>query len=281
MEPSATFAAWDGDELTVHDATQHVVGVQATLAAWFGLKPDKVRVIAQHTGGGFGLKGFVWPHQVLAAAAARVAGRPVKLVLTRADVYSCLGYQPRIAQRVPLAADQSGALAAVHHDVVNLTTVSDDFAEFATEASKGLYAVPAIKLRQRVERANVSMPTPMRAPVEGPGTWALESAMDELALRLGVDPLDLRLASYAAQDPATGGPWSSKKLREAYEEGARRFGWRERKARRDGRWVVGHGMASCLMGTFRNSAAAQVRLRPDGTAVVETSHQDIGTGTLT
>jgi xanthine dehydrogenase YagR molybdenum-binding subunit len=281
MEPSATFAEWKGDELTVHDATQHVVGVQAALAAWFGLKPDKVRVIAQHTGGGFGLKGFVWPHQVLAAAASRLAGRPVRLALTRADVYSCLGYQPRLAQRVALAADQRGALAAVNHDVVNLTTVSDDFAEFATEASKGLYAAPAIRLRQRVERANVSMPTPMRAPVEGPGTWALESAMDELALRLGVDPLDLRLASYAARDPATDEPWSSKKLREAYEEGARLFGWRERKARRDGHWLVGHGMASCLMGTFRNAAAAQVRLRADGRAVVETSQQDIGTGTLT
>jgi xanthine dehydrogenase YagR molybdenum-binding subunit len=283
MEPSAILAAWSGDSLTVHDATQHVYGVQQVLAVRLRVPVERVRVIAQHTGGGFGGKGYIWPHEVLAASAARIVMRPVRLVLSRADLYSCLGYQPRMAQKVALGADASGRLTAVRHDVVNLTTVSDDFVEFATEAAKGLYATPAMRLSQRVERAHIAMPTPLRAPVEGPGLWALESAMDELAHRIGMDPLDLRLANYAETDPATGQPWSSKKLREAYEEGARLYGWRDRPREpgRDGPWLVGHGMASCVMGTFRNPARAEVRIRSDGTVVVATGTQDIGTGTLT
>ncbi len=283
MEPSAVLASWDGGSLTIHDASQHVYGVQGIVAARLALPAEQVRVIAQHTGGGFGLKGYIWPHEVLAAAAARIVGRPVKLVLSRANLYSCLGYQPRVAHHVTLGADPAGRLTAIVHDVVNLATVTDDFVEFSTEASKGLYATPSMRLSQRVERANVAMPTPMRAPVEGPGLWALESAMDELAHRLGIDPLDLRLINYAEADPATGQPWSSKKLREAYEEGARLFGWRERphKPQRDGDWLIGHGMATCTMGAFRMPSVARVRLRADGTAKIETGTQDIGTGTLT
>jgi xanthine dehydrogenase YagR molybdenum-binding subunit len=283
MEPSAALAVWEGDDLTLYDSTQHVYGVQRVLAGLFGLAAERIRVVSQHTGGGFGLKGFVWPQEVLAAAAAKVLGRPVKLVMRRADMYSWLGYQPRIAQKMVLAADGSGRLTAVRHDAINLTTVSDDFIEFCTEASKSLYATPTMRLSQRCERANVAMPTPLRAPVEGPGTWALESAMDELAASLDVDPLDLRLVNYAETDPATGQPWSSKKLREAYEEGASLFGWRDRpkRPRRDGDWMVGQGMASCTMFTARNPATAEVRLRADGTAVVATGTQDIGTGTLT
>ncbi|MCP9231391.1 xanthine dehydrogenase family protein molybdopterin-binding subunit [Mesorhizobium sp. LMG 17147] len=284
MEPSATLAEWNDGELTLHDATQHVYGVRQVLAARLNVPAGKVRVISRHTGGGFGGKGWIWPHQVLAAAAARIMQRPVRLALSRANAYSCLGYQPRMAQKIVLAADRSGKLTAVQQDVVNLTTVSDDFVEFATEASKGLYATPAMRLSQRVERANVAMPTALRAPVEGPGTWALESAIDELAHRLGIDPLDLRLINHADTDPATGQPWSSKKLREAYEEGARLFGWRERprKPQRDGDWLIGYGMATCSMGCFRHpTPAAEVRLHRDGRVLIRTGTQDIGTGTLT
>jgi xanthine dehydrogenase YagR molybdenum-binding subunit len=283
MEPSAVLALWDGDTLTVYDSTQHVFAVQQGLAALFAIPPASVRVISQHTGGAFGVKGLIWPHEALAVLAARIVARPVRIVLSRANMYSFLGYQPRIVQKLGLGADGRGALAAITHDVVNLTTVTDDFIEFATEASKSLYATRSMWLRQRAERANVAMPTAMRAPVEGPGLWALESAMDELAVDLGIDPLDLRLANYAETDPATGAPWSSKKLQEAYEDGARLFGWRDRphSPRRDGDWIVGQGMASCLMGTFRFPSRAQVRLRRDGTAIIETGTQDIGTGTLT
>jgi xanthine dehydrogenase YagR molybdenum-binding subunit len=283
MEPSATLAVWEGDSLTLYDSTQHVYGVQRALAAALGMPVERVRVIAQHTGGGFGVKGFIWPHELLAALAAKIVGRPVRIALARADMYSFLGYQPRVAQRMALGADADGRLTAIAHDVVSLTSVTDDYLEFATEASKGFYATPALRLTQRAEHAHVAMPTPMRAPVEGPGTWALESAIDELALILEIDPLDLRLANYAENDPASGRQWSSKQLRKAYEEGARLFGWRERPrtAARDGNWLLGQGMASCQMGTFRNPSTAQVRLKADGCAVVETGTQDIGTGTLT
>jgi xanthine dehydrogenase YagR molybdenum-binding subunit len=283
MEPSAVLATWDGDQLTLHDSTQHVYGVQAGLAAALRMPPERVRVIAQHTGGGFGVKGWIWPQEVLAALAAKVAARPVRLVLTRANLYSFLGFQTRVAQRLSLGSDAQGRLAAITHDAVSLTTVSDDYVEFAIAATLEMYETRTMRLRQRVERANVAMPTAMRAPVEGPGMWALESAMDELAHRVGIDPLDLRLANYAEKNPASGEPWSSKKLREAYEEGARLFRWRERpKApQRDGAWLVGQGMASCMMGTFRNPSKAEVRLQADGSAVVLTGTQDIGTGTLT
>ena len=284
MEPSATLAWWDGDTLTLHDASQHVFGVQRVLASLFDMPAERIRVVSSHTGGGFGVKGWIWPQEILAPAAAKVVGRPVKLVLSRADMYSFLGYQPRFAQKLTLGADLAGRLTALAHDSVNLTSITDDYIEYAIEASKGLYATPAMRLGVRVERANVAMPTAMRAPVDGPGLWALESAMDELAHRLGMDPLDLRLANYAEEDPATGEPWSSKKLREAYEEGALLFGWRERPraSQHDGDWLVGQGMASCTMGCFRHpSPGAEVRLRRDGTAVVRAGTQDIGTGTLT
>ncbi|MEO3432963.1 xanthine dehydrogenase family protein molybdopterin-binding subunit [Inquilinus sp. CAU 1745] len=284
MEPSATLAVWEGDRLTLHDSTQHVYGVRLVVASLFGMPPEKVRVICPHTGGGFGVKGWIWPQQFLSAAAAKVAGRPVKLALSRADMYAFLGYQPRIAQKMTLGAGSGGRLTALRHDVVNLTTVTDDFTEYATEASKGVYASPAIVTSQRMERANVAMPTAMRSPVEGPGLWALESAMDELAHDLGMDPLDLRLANHADEDPATGEPWSSKKLKEAYEEGARLFGWRDRSRRpsRDGDWLVGHGMATCTMGCFRMpTPGAEIVLKADGGAVVRTGTQDIGTGTAT
>lgn len=283
MEPSATVARWEGDRLTSHDSVQHGYSAQAVLAAAFGIPPGDVRVICPHTGGGFGAKGYVWPHQILAPAAAKVAGRPVKLVLTRAQMYANVGYQPRMIQGVALGCDAAGQLTALRHEVVNVTGVSDDFVEFATAASKALYATPAIRCSQKVERCNINLPTAMRAPVEGPGTWALESAMDELAHRLGVDPLDLRLANYAEVDPAHGKPWSSKKLREAYLEGAELFGWRSRpkEPARDGPWLVGTGMASCTMGTFRFPSKARVRLLADATAVVEAGFHDIGAGTLT
>jgi xanthine dehydrogenase YagR molybdenum-binding subunit len=283
MEPSASLAHWDGDRLTMYDAVQHGFGVQFVLSTMFGVPPEQVRVIAPHTGGGFGGKGFIWPHQILAAAAAKIVGRPVKLVMTRAQMYANVGYQPFLTQAMTLGADASGRLTALRHDVIGLTNVSDDYVEWGTEASKGLYATPTMHLRQRVRRAHVNLPTALRAPVEGPGTWALESAMDELAHALQMDPLELRITNYALVDPGDGRPWSSKKLLEAYEEGATLFRWRERSRgpQRDGHWLVGTGMASCVMGAFRFPSNARVRLQADGTARIQAGFHDIGTGTLT
>ena len=283
MEPSATLAQWDGDTLTVIDATQWVYGVRIVLAAVLELAPEQIRVRSPHTGGGFGGKGFVWPHQIIAPVAARVMQRPVRIVLTRAQMYSVIAYQPQLVQTVALGADDDGRLTAIDHKSVNVTSVSDDFVEFATEASRTTYASPAIRLTQRVQRANVNLPNPMRAPVEGCGLWALGSAINELADRLGIDPVELRLTNHADNHPVTGQPWSSKKLRECYADGARAFGWRGRPSEpeRDGDWLVGQGMADCAMGCFRNPSDADVRLHADGTAVIEAGFQDIGTGTLT
>ena len=283
MEPSAILAWWQRGRLTVHDSVQHVYAVQSILAAAFGIEAENVRVIAPYTGGGFGAKAFIWPHEILAAMAAQVTARPVKLVLTRADMYAVVGYQPRVVQDVQLGADDAGRLTAIVHEADNITAVTDDYVEFASSLTKSMYAVPAVALSQRVRRGHVNLPTFMRSPIDGPGTWALGSAMDELAHVLGVDPLDLRLANYAEVDPDGERPWSSKKLREAYDEGARRFGWWERRrgGGRDGHWLTGCGMADCTQGQFRFPSQARVRLRADATAVVEAGYVDIGAGSTT
>jgi xanthine dehydrogenase YagR molybdenum-binding subunit len=283
METSGAVAAWDGDRLTLWDSVQASSTVIPVVSTALGVDAGHVRVISPHTGGGFGGKGYVWPHEILAAAAARVAGRPVKLHLRRSDQFSSVGYQPWMEQTVRLAADAEGRLLGVEHESVNTTGMVDDHVEPATEASKSLYAAPAIRLHQLVERVSLNVPTPMRAPVEGPGLWALESAMNELADATGVDPLDLRLANFADVSPADGRPWSSNELREAYAEGARRYGWRDRhdRPRTDGEWRIGHGMATSSMGSFRFPGVARVRLASDGGVTVEANVHDIGNGVQT
>ena len=282
MEPSATLAEWHDGGLSLIDATQWVYGIRKVMQAVFELPPEQIRVRSPHTGGGFGCKGFVWPHQIIAAAAARIVGRPVRIILSRAQMYSMIAYQPQLVQTVALAAGADGRLAAIDYESINVTSMSEDFVEYASEASRTTYASPAIRVRQRVQRANVNLPNPMRAPVEGCGLWALGSAMNELADRIGIDPVELRLANYAEEHPVSGQPWSSKKLRECYEQGARAFGWSRRPSDpdRDGPWLVGQGMADCGMGCFRQASEAHVRLLGDGSAVIEAGFQDIGTGTL-
>jgi xanthine dehydrogenase YagR molybdenum-binding subunit len=283
MEPSATFAQWQDGTLTMVDATQWAYGVRIVMCALFGIAPEQVRVHSPHTGGAFGCKGLVWPHQIVAAAAARVMGRPVRIALSRAQMYSIVPYQPQMVQTVSLAASGDGRLAAIEHESINVTSVSDDFVEYATMASQTTYAAPAIRVRQRVQRANVNLGTAMRAPLEGCGLWALGSAINELAAQLRIDPLDLRLTNHADTHPFTGQPWSSKKLRECYEQGARAFGWRRRPRdpERDGPWLVGQGMADCAMGTIRFASIAHVRLHAGGRATIQSGTQDIGTGIAT
>ena len=286
MEPSATVAQWTADgSLIVDDAVQGISADRMVLAAAFGLDQSKVRVRNDFVGGAFGCKGFVWPHQLLAALAAREVGRPVKLVLTRAQSYTAHGYQPSTEQTVALGAARDGALEAVRHDVICPTAISDNYMEYAAIGTRALYACPAIATQHRAVRVNRGNPTPMRAPHEGPGLFALESAMDELAYELRLDPLVLRLKNYAEVDPTRGVPFSSKKLRECYQEGARRFGWAHRDpkpgAMREGRDLVGWGMASAIMQTFRNAAKARVSISRHGDVLVESGTQEIGTGLTT
>jgi xanthine dehydrogenase YagR molybdenum-binding subunit len=261
MEPSAIIAVWKGDRLTVYDAVQHLPAVQNVMAAVFGLPATSIRVVSPHTGGGFGAKAFVWPHEILAAMAAKVVRRPVKLVLTRQQMYGMVGPQPQMVHDVHLGAGADGKLLGVGHATTNITGVTEDYVEFGAVPGRTFYACDNITTSQRVRRGNVTLPTFMRSPWDGPGSWALGSAMDELARALDMDPLDLRLINYAETDPESGKPWSSKKLREAYEEGARRFGWRTRPkgGTRDGHWRIGYGVADCSQGQARFHSTARIR----------------------
>ncbi|MEM7667373.1 MAG: xanthine dehydrogenase family protein molybdopterin-binding subunit [Pseudomonadota bacterium] len=285
MEPSVTLAEWRGGDLYLNDATQWSWGLQLALSGIFEMEPNRIHIRCPYTGGGFGAKGYVWPHQILAPIAARIVGRPVKLNLTRTGCYTGCGYQSGTQSRLRLASDAQGRLTAVEHHTENVTSISDDYIEFANIGTRGMYAMPAYRMTTRVRRANVGTPTAMRAPHEGPGMFALESAMDELAYEIGMDPLELRLANYTDSDPHSGKPFSSNKLLEAYAEGARRIGWSDRvhepRSRRDGDKLLGLGMAGAIMTTFRNASQARVATTPDGRFTVEVGSQEIGTGTRT
>jgi xanthine dehydrogenase YagR molybdenum-binding subunit len=283
MEPSAILAVWEDDQLTVYDSVQHLYAVQTALAAAFDIEPNRVRVVSPYTGGGFGAKAFVWPHEILAAMAARILDKPIKLVLTRAQMYSIVGYQPSMTHDVQLAADAGGKLTGIRHDVTNVTAKTDDYVEFGSATAAALYRSPAISTSQRVRRGHVNLPTFMRSPIDGPGTWALGSAMDELARATGTDPLDMRLLNYADVEPATGKPWSSKRLVQAYGEGARRFGWRGRTegGSREGNWSIGCGLADATQGQYRFPAQARLSLGPTERLVIEAGFTDIGQGART
>jgi xanthine dehydrogenase YagR molybdenum-binding subunit len=285
MEPHATIAAWEGDRLTLYDSTQYVDGVRNTMAKLLGIEPENIRVVCHYTGGGFGCKGSMWSHVPLAAIAARQVQRPVKLALERTQMFGPVGFRPFTEQHVQLAADDTGRLLAVRHDVVTHTSTFEDWTEPCAVVTRMLYACPNLATSHRLLQLNTGTPTFMRAPGEASGTFALESAMDELAHALKVDPIELRLRNYAETDPQKELPFSSKSLRQCYALGAQRFGWARRnpqpRSQRDGRSLVGWGMATATYPTFRLPAQARVELRPDGSVRVLSGTQDLGTGTYT
>ena len=285
MEVHSTLAQWDGDSLTLYESTQGITSVRNTVARHLGVPPEKVRVVAHFTGGGFGSKGGPWSHETLAAMAARDVGRPVKLVLTRRQMFGPVGGRPRTEQRVTLGAAGDGTLTAIRHHSKSTTSTIEDWVEPATSQTRMLYECPNVETQYDLVRVNVGTPTFMRAPGESTGTFALESAMDELAYVLKMDPVALRLKNYAEKDPESGKPWSSKSLRECYESAATRFGWSKRnpepRSMRDGRWLIGWGMATATYPARRAPAGAVARMMPDGTAWVRAGTQEIGCGTYT
>lgn len=285
METSATQAEWRNGTLTLRDATQGVFNVRAVVSSVLGLRPEEVRVIAEYTGGGFGSKGYVWPHQVIAAMTVKAVGGAVRLVLTRAQSFTSHGYQPPTRQNLMLAATKEGSLTAIRHDSVSPTATYGEYVEMAANGSRVMYACPAIHTTHRVAPIASILPTPMRAPHEGPGMFALESAMDELAYEMGIDPVELRIRNHARIDPTSGKPFSAKELLTCYQEGSRRFGWPSRLpavgSLRDGDDLIGWGMASSVMATFRFPAAARVTVGADGKVLIEAGCQEIGTGTYT
>ena len=286
MEMHATIAVWQGDgKVTVYDATQGISGVQKKIATVFDLKPDDVRVISHYVGGGFGSKGSPWSHILLAVMAARVTERPVKVMLTRQQMFGFVGHRPTTSQKIALGADAAGKLVALRHETLSYTSQFDEFAEPSGLCSRMLYACDNIRTAHRLVKLDTSTPTFMRAPGEATGTYALECAMDELAYALDVDPLRLRLDNYADKDPEDDKPWSSKELRACYKQAAEKFGWQKRKKQprstRDGRWLVGMGMATATYPANQRDASAVARIKADGTALVQAGSQDIGTGTYT
>jgi xanthine dehydrogenase YagR molybdenum-binding subunit len=285
MEPSATVATWTGDNLTVYDATQWINGTQNTLAHFFELDPSRVHVISPYLGGGFGSKGFVWAHTVIAAMAAKAVGKTVKLVVDRSQFFTSNGHRSETEQRVRIGASDFGAIGGIVHDVLDTTGHAGDFSEPANKSTGMLYAIPNVRITHHAVRLDISTPTAMRAPGESPGSFAIESAMDELAYAVNVDPIELRVRNHAAKDPSSGLPFSSKHLLECYSEGARRFGWEKRtpepRSMRAGNEFVGYGMATATYPAMAGATEVRVRTEGGGRVTVECATHDLGTGMYT
>ncbi|MGY1495915.1 xanthine dehydrogenase family protein molybdopterin-binding subunit [Streptomyces sp. QTS52] len=285
MEPHATIARWDGGKLTVWDKTQWVMGTHDELAAVFDLPADAVRVINPFVGGGFGSGLRCWPHTVVAALAARETGHPVKLVLSRKQMYFGTGFRPSYEYRLRLGSDRRGRLAAAVHDIDAETSSFETFTEAVMGAGQMLYSMPNVSQAYRQVPLDVNTPIWMRGPGFASASFVIESAMDELAHELGIDPIELRRRNEPSEDESSSLPFSTRQLRECYTVGAREFGWQRRssrpRARREGDWLIGLGMAAGVYDCGRFPAEARARLDADGTAVVEAATSDMGPGTYT
>jgi xanthine dehydrogenase YagR molybdenum-binding subunit len=286
MEPHASIARWDGGHLTVWDSNQAPSAVAKSLATAFGLDVGSgVHVVTEHVGGGFGSKGTGRPNVIITAMAARIVGRPCKLALPRQAMFSLVGYRTPTIQRIQLAADGAGTLLAIAHDTVEQTSQLVEFAEQTGECTRHMYAAPNRRVTHRLARLDVPTPRWMRAPGECPGMFAVESALDELAERLGLDPIELRLRNEPAVDPSEGLPFSSRHYVECLQQGARRFGWDGRDprpgARREGRTLIGTGVAGSTYPVHIMPSNARVRVDEDGRYEVAIAAADIGQGART
>ena len=287
MEPHTTLAIWsdDGESVTVYDTCQGVSLRRDDIALAFGLSPERVRVIAPYVGGGFGSRGFTHPYAILAVMAARVAGRPAKLAQTRQQMFGPVGYRSPTIQHIRLGAGRDGRLTAVAHDVVAQTNALFEMTEPAAVATRTMYAAPNLRTTHRLARLDVPSNSWMRAPGESVGMFALESAMDELALACGLDPIELRIRNEPTVDPESGLPYSSRGLVACLREGAERFGWASRnptpRTRRAGRWLVGTGVAASTYPAVQLPATARVAIDAAGRYRVSIAAVDIGTGAWT
>ena len=285
MEMHGTVAVWEGDHLTLYESSQGVVNHRIVMAEVLGVPRENVRVISRFIGSGFGGKLFPWPQSTLAAVAARNLNRPVKLSVDRRMMFSNVGHRPHTQQRIRLGAAPDGKLTAIRHDFFTETSMLDDFVEHCGEQTPFLYSCPNLEVTTGMVRRNVGAPAPMRGPGAVPGLFALESAMDELAIKLKMDPLELRLKNDAERDEGTNRPFSSRHLKECYLTGAEKIGWKQRtpepgSMRRDGKYI-GWGLAGASWAAARIPCTATVELCPNGRICVRCATQDIGTGTYT
>jgi xanthine dehydrogenase YagR molybdenum-binding subunit len=285
IEPHATIAMWEGDRLTLHDTTQSIEAMRTHIAWRFAAPPANVRVISPYVGGGFGGKFAVWPGTVLTALAARAVGRPVRMVLTRKGVSRTAGGRTGSTNRIALGADRDGRLTAIVHTSVTRVGRVGGTLEQTTAPARHLYGAANLLTQQNVVELDLLPNSWLRAPGEAIGTFVLESAMDELAHELGMDPIELRMRNEPDTDPLKGKPFSQRMLREAFAVGAERFGWSERTpepgSMRDGRWLVGMGVATAFHTALRMTANVTVRLAADGSVLVRCAFHEMGMGGAT
>lgn len=285
MEMHGTVAVWDGENLTLYDSSQGVVGHRTVMSEVLGIPRENLRTISRFVGSGFGGKLSPWPQATLAAAAARQLKRPVKLSVDRRMMFSNVGHRPRTEQRIRLGATKDGKLTAIRHDFLSETSLLDDFVEHCGEQTPFLYSCPNLEVTTGMVRRGVGTPAPMRGPGAVPGLFALESAINELAIKLNMDPLELRLKNDAERDESKNLPFSSRHLKECYQTGAEKIGWKQRtpgvgSMRRNGK-VIGWGVGGASWGAARIPCTATVELCPNGRVCVRCATQDIGTGTYT
>jgi len=286
MEPHAIVAAWDGDTLSIDTPSQGLVMAQGRIAGLFGISPEKIHIRSPFLGGGFGSKGLISGPQVLGIMAARLVGRPVKLVLRREHMYGPVGHRSASRQRLRIGMDGDGRLTAIDHHAKIASSTFDDFFEPAADTSHTLYASPAIATSHEGVRIDTGTPLFMRAPGEATGSIALESAIDEAAWACGMDPLAFRIKNYAEAEPISGKPFSSKALRECYAQGAERFGWSKRplaplQLRDEAGLLVGWGIGTATFPALMFQAEARAVVRSDGSGLMETGAHDMGQGAWT
>ena len=288
MEPVSATAFWEGpNRLLLHDTTRWIKGIQRILAHAFGLAVEDVRVVSPFVGGAFGSKGFQWQHIMLAAAAARLVGRPVRLEFTRQEMFTTAGRRAATVQKYALGASPDGRLDALRHETITSSSPLVEYTEPAGNQSRNLYSCPNLEVSHQLVRLNQPSPCPMRAPGEAPGNFAMECALDELAYRLQLDPVELRLRNYAETDEHEDKPYSSKHLRECYAQAAARFGWSKRTPEprsmrtEGGGLLLGQGMATSAYPATQMPCQAKASFYADGTATVRAATHELGTGTYT
>ncbi|SFN31188.1 xanthine dehydrogenase YagR molybdenum-binding subunit [Chitinophaga sp. YR627] len=286
MELAGILAIWEGeDQLKVYAKTQGVKATQRTLAGAFKIPEKNVQVYSEFVGGGFGMGLRTWPQEVAVVAAARQLKKPVKLVMTRQQMFSLVGHRPYTIQHISMGADKDGQLQGIYHEATAETASYDDFTEGTVAMTRFMYACPNVTTKYRIVPLDRGVPIWMRGPGEATGAFALESAIDEMAYKVNMDPLDFRVKNFAETDPEKNKPFSSNNLKEAYQLGSEKIGWnkrnREPRSMKDGEWLVGYGMSTGVFGAHRGESACRAQLNADGTLILQSATSDIGPGTST
>ncbi|AUD00399.1 xanthine dehydrogenase family protein molybdopterin-binding subunit [Spirosoma pollinicola] len=286
MELHGILAHWTGaDSLMIYAKTQGVNATQDAMAQAFKLDPKNIHVHTEFMGGGFGMGLRTWPQETAVVAIAKKIGRPLKLVITRNQMFTMVGHRPYTVQTINMGADKNGKLIGLAHSATAETASYEDFTEATVNMTKFMYECPNVSTRYRLVRLDRSVPIWMRGPGEATGAFALESAMDEMAHKLNLDPIEFRLRNYTETDPEHNRPYSSKNLKEAYQRGAEAIGWSKRKnepaSQRDGEWLIGYGMSTGVFSAFRWEASARAMLNADGSLTIQSAVTDIGPGTGT